>query len=141
MSNHRSVLRRLGAKGHVHPTTRPQLSRYSGLTLLEDLGPVNLDQTRLSILVLLAVIHSGQGDDGCWRCIVDLGNPGCCCSGKQVEARTIEVRNNGVAAAMLPVRRCGQQISPTRDVANSAAQSRGSPLRCQGVRAPRCQCT
>lgn len=60
-------------------------------------------------------------------CIGDLGNPGCC-SGKQVEARTIEVRNNGVAAAMLPVRRYGQQIIPTRDVANSTARSRGSPL-------------
>ena len=124
MSN-RSVLRRLGAKGHVHPTTRPQLSRYSdGLTLLEDLGPVNLDQTRLSILVLLAVIHGGQGDDGAGGGDVNLGKPGCCCSGKQVEARTIEVRNNGLAAAMnvtacAAVRCGGQQISPTRDVANS----------------------
>lgn len=79
MSN-RSVLRRLGEyKGHVHPTNNASAAKVLGLTLLEDLGPVDLDQTRLSILVLFAVIHGGQGDDGCWRCDVDLGNPSCCC--------------------------------------------------------------
>lgn len=78
MSN-RSVLTSLGAKGPRPPDDKASAVKVLGLTLLEDLGPVDLDQTRLSILVLLAVVHGGQGDDGCWRCSVDLGNPGCCC--------------------------------------------------------------